>query len=250
MGLFTDEQLASLDALREYESGIAELLTGERIELAGKLRLAHEDVGAELTTFLAQEAEERGGTPWPLTQVVVTPSLRQWEVLHALELIYRDAYNSHLNDRYLGKWKEYGRLAKQARGRLYREGVGVTRQPIPKAAPPRLSAAPGAHPGGTFWVRVSWTGGNEEGAPSEPVAFSTPPNTVLAVAPGAAPAFVDGWNVYAGILPEEVTLQNDAPLRPGAMWTLPASGLRAGRRPGTGQAATDFVRLRRLLLRG
>lgn len=250
MGLFTDGQIVTLEALREYESSIADVITGERMELPAKLRLAHEDVGADLMTFLTQEAEERGSEPRALDQIVVTPSLRQWEVLHALALIYRDAYNSHLNDRYLGKWKEYGKLAKRARARLFAEGVGITLEPIPKAMAPKLSGRPGSHPGGTYWVRVSWTRGTEEGAPSEPVAFTAAANTLLAVEAGARPASVDGWNVYAGILPEEVELQNDTPLAFGSVWVLPESGLRPGRRPGTGQEPAAFLRLRRLLLRG
>jgi hypothetical protein len=249
MALFTDGELATLERLREHESAIEEVLTGERIEMSSKLRLAHEDVAADLNAFLAHAADE-GGDRWALENVVVTTALRQWEVLHALELIYRDAYSSHLNDRYLAKWNEYRRLAREARRRLFEQGVGATRRPIPKAPVPKLGDVPGGNAGGTFWARVSWVRDEEEGAPSDARAWATAPNTALTVAAGEPPVGVSGWNLYVGILPDEVELQNDQPLPPGSVWTMPETGPRRGRPAGTGQTLSEFVRLRRILLRG
>lgn len=249
MGLFTDGELATLERLRDFESAIEEVLTGERIEISSKLRLAHEDVAADLSTFLIQAANE-GGERWGLENVVVTPALRQWEVLHALELIYRDAHSSHLNDRYLAKWNEYRRSAREARRRLFEQGLGATRKPIPKAPVPTLGEVAGANPGGTLWVRVSWVRDQEEGAPSDARAWAAAPDKTLTVQAGEPPAGVSGWNLYAGVLPDDVELQNDQPLAPGSLWIMPETGPRRGRPAGTGQTPSEFIRLRQILLRG
>jgi hypothetical protein len=249
MALFTDGELATLERLREYESAIEEVLTGERIEMSSKLRLAHEDVATDLNVFLAHAADE-GGDTWALENVVVTTALRQWEVLHALELIYRDAYSSHLNDRYRAKWNEYRRSAREARRRLFEQGLGVTRKPIPKAPIPKLGDVAGTNPGGTFWARVSWVREEEEGAPSDAKAWPTAANTTLTVEAVQPPAGITGWNLYVGVLPDDVELQNDRPLAPGSIWTMPETGPRRGRPPGTGQTASEFLRVRHILLRG
>jgi hypothetical protein len=249
MALFTDGELATLERVREYESTIEEVLTGERIEISSKLRLAHEDVAADLSAFLAHAADE-GGESWALENVVVTPALRQWEVLHAVELIYRDAYSSHLNDRYLAKWRAYQRSAREARRRLFEQGLGVTRRPIPKAPVPTLGEVAGANPGGMVWVRVSWVRGEEEGAPSDAKAWAATPERALTVEAGAPPTGVSGWNVYVGLLPDEGELQNDDPLSPGSVWVMPESGPRRGRPAGAGQTPSEFIRLRQILLRG
>ena len=40
-------------------------------------------------------------------QVVVTPPLKLWHTFRTLEMVYGDAYNSQLNDRYAGKRDEF-----------------------------------------------------------------------------------------------------------------------------------------------
>ena len=53
--------------------------------------------------------------PPSIEQVVVTPPLKLWHIFRTLEMVYRDAYNSQLNDRYAGQ-----------AGRIPRDGeVGV-----------------------------------------------------------------------------------------------------------------------------
>ena len=44
-----------------------------------------------------------------------------------------------------------------------------------------------------------------------------------------------GWNLYIGLTDTTVMLQNSAPLAVGQTFTLPAGGLIAGPRPGSGQ---------------
>ena len=39
--------------------------------------------------------------------VVVTPALKLWHTYRALEMVYGDAYNSQLNDRYAGKRDQF-----------------------------------------------------------------------------------------------------------------------------------------------
>ncbi len=47
-------------------------------------------------------------------RVVVTPPLKLWHMFLSLEMVYRDAYNSQLNDRYAGKRDEFHGMVKWA----------------------------------------------------------------------------------------------------------------------------------------
>src|SRR5262245_57001352 len=102
MSLFTDGSIAKLDDLRAYESAVLDLASGEGIDVASKLRITQRQLGTELMPFLA-----KSGVAEPdLSTVVVTDALLDAHALRTLELIYRDLYQSRLNDRYEGKWKE------------------------------------------------------------------------------------------------------------------------------------------------
>ena len=65
--------------------------------------------------------------------MVVTEPMRQWHIHKTLVLIYRDAYNNQLNDRYQGKWAEYEALAKASAQTYFQIGVGLVADPVPKA---------------------------------------------------------------------------------------------------------------------
>ncbi|HWR50774.1 MAG TPA: hypothetical protein VN428_06685 [Bryobacteraceae bacterium] len=224
MALFTDGPAATIEGLREYESSILDVAATEGIDLTVKLSAAHREVGIDLERFLDEAAQGR------LSCVAVTAPLAAWETFHALVLTFRDAYHSQLNDRHLPKWKEYERRAKWASEALFQLGVGLMYSPIPKPGLPVLKAMPGSLPAGLYYVRTTWArSGGAEGAPSDIAVLSAPGPTGVEVRCTAAPSGVAGWNVYAGESLADITLQNDVPLTPAHPWTIPVTGLRAGR---------------------
>jgi len=245
MALFTDGSISTLEDLRAYESAIFDVANMERIDLSRKQLLAQEELDTELTSLLRQQGEEV-----ELRQVVVTMPLRQWHVFRSLALTYRDAYNSHLNDRYQGKWKEYERLASWAQRKLLETGLGIVAAPIAKAAPPAVQATAGSLPAGTYWVRVAWTGASGEGCASDPANLAVEAGSGLVVSAGTPPEHGSGWNVYVGMAPEETRRQNEQPLEPGTEWQTPEGGLVEGAPAGEGQPADYFLTQRRVLQRG
>jgi hypothetical protein len=247
MALFTDGTISTIDELLAYESALLDVARTERIDLTVKLLLARQEIGIDLTAFLV----ERSSGSWQgwlgprleLGNIVVTEPLKKWHLFHTLALVYRDAYNSQLNDRYQGKWKEYDRLSRWASGALFRIGVGTVSDPVPQAARPVLGSAAGPQPEATYYVRVAWvSAAGEEGNPSELAVLSAPAGTLLVVEAVEPPANAQSWNVYVGVTIGDVTLQNGVPLAVGQTWTEPETGLERGRPPGTGQAPQSYLR--------
>jgi len=246
MALFTDGSISTLEDLRAYESAIFDVASTERIDLSKKQVLAQEELETELNSLLRQQGDET-----QLTQVVVTRPVRQWHVFRSLALTYRDAYNSHLNDRYQGKWKEYDRLANWAQRKLLETGLGIVVAPIAKAAAPTVWAAAGSLPAGTYWVRVAWTGAaGVEGCASDPANLAVEAGTGLIVSVKEPPENGTGWNVYVGVGPEETKRQNEEPIGPGTEWQAPDAGLVEGVLAGEGQPADYLLTQRRVLQRG
>lgn len=252
--LFTDSPAVTLQDLADYETGITNTAVSEGINLTVKIVLATNEVGLQLQGQFpplgtSNNAPVSGLT---LSNIVVTPALKQWLVYHALELVYRDAYFSQLNDRYQAKWTEYQNLSAAAETLLFQIGVGTVLDPIPQAGPPALSLVPGTLAAGKYFVEVSWMNASgEEGAPSQTAALQVPSGDTLqaqAVNPPANAAF---WRVYAGATPDALHLQNPAPLAVGASWIAPGPGLTtSGPQPGDGQKATYVNPSPRILLRG
>jgi hypothetical protein len=245
MALFTDGTTSTLEELRGYESGLYDVASIEGIDLSQKLVLAHQELEVELTAHFFREQPEQLG------RVVVTQPLHLWHIFQSLALTYRDAYNSHLNDRYLGKWREYQRMANWASRSLFETGVGLIEEAVPKAAAPTVRAVSGQGAAAMYWTRVAWVSAKgEEGCPSEPAVLAAAQGTVPEVEATEAPANASGWNVYAGLSIEDSRLQNDLPIEIGATWRLPLSGLAAGRKAGNGQQPSSYVRINRVLQRG
>ena len=254
--LFTDGSISTIEELVEYESAILDVAKTERIDLTAKLKLAEKELGIELDALLRrrQESEDllwSSIVPRGLGHVVVTEALHRWHTFRTLSLVYRDAYNRQLNDRFLGKWQEFDRMAEWARQSLCDGGLGMTSSPVPKPSQPELGAAAGQAAAATYFVSVTWVGqGGIEGAPSAVEALATTgasAQTILAVDP---PAIATGWNVYASYFPTGLTRQNDTPIRLGQTWTEPAEGLRKGRPMACGQRPEMFLRLTGVLSRG
>ncbi len=53
-----------------------------------------------------------------VSDVVVTRQMKRWHALHTLEIVYRDAFNNQLNDRYQAKFVEYQELRETRGSRL------------------------------------------------------------------------------------------------------------------------------------
>ncbi len=245
MALFNDGMISRLEDLRGYESTIYDLAATEGIDLSQKEVLAQQELQVELTRrFFADDPEN-------LAKAVVTLPLKLWHIFQTLTLVYRDAYNSQLNDRYLGKWREYERLARWAFDNLLTLGVGMVDQPVPKAAPPLISTVAGTGGAAMYWARAAWIGqSGEEGCPSEPSILAAAQGTVPVITAIEAPSGASGWNVYVSSEPGATYLQNSSPILVTESWTLPPSGLAAGRAAGDGQAPTSYRRYERTLRRG
>ena len=109
MALFTDGAIASIEELRGHDTQLLNVATIEGIDVTRKLA-----VGAGGTRRRWQGCSGRPCLSGQLSrrrrsrQVVVTPPrLKLWHTFLTLELVYRDAYGSQLNDRYAGKRDEY-----------------------------------------------------------------------------------------------------------------------------------------------
>lgn len=238
MALFTDGTISIIEDLIGYEGAILEVATTEQIDLTIKLGLAGEELGIDLAAFLAGRSGGQG-----LGNIVVTEALKKWHTFQTLVLVYRDAYHRQLNDRYLAKWKEYVRLAQWAWDALMQTGVGMTGDPIARAAKPELSSVPAEVGAATYYVRAGWrNSGGEEGSPSELAILTVPEGNALVVTPVGVPATVVTWNVYVGFAAAEQTLQNDVPLPVYECWTEPVTGIRQGTPTGSGQAPSYYLR--------
>jgi hypothetical protein len=213
------------------------------------------EIEVELTDFLVHHASRDWWGPTTarseLGKVVVTAPLQHWHTFKTLELAYRDAYSSQLNDRYLSKWKNYTQLSAWASGKSFSTGIGMVREAIPKAEAPTLRAMPGSLPAATYWARVAWTNAaGVEGAPSEPAVLSLPQGSRLSVESKDPPAAAQGWNVYIGASADETMRQNDIPIGVGTPWVTADSGVQEGASAGNGQEAEYFLTLTRLIERG
>jgi hypothetical protein len=252
--LFTDNPAIAIEDLADYETAILETALTEGINLTVKIRLAINEVGLQLQSqFTPLGTNGFAVSPQlTLSNIVVTPPLRLWLLFHTLELVYRDAYFSQLNDRYQAKWNEYKDLSTSAAALLLQIGVGTVADPIPQAVHPGLSLVAGALAPAKYFVEVSWENvSGQQGSPSETTALDVPAGSTLQVQALSPPANAVSWNVYAGVTPDALFLQNTTPLALAASWTAPSSGLSTtGPQPGTGQPPTYLSPQPKILLRG
>jgi hypothetical protein len=169
-------------------------------------------------------------------------------------MVYSDAYNSQLNDRYMGKRDQFHETAKQAYEKLREMGLGIATAPVPMAAPPSVvaaqSGAGGNLPDGTYFAAMAWVNAvGEEGAASEATEVTIASGTFLVQA-GTAPSAATGWNVYAGMDPDNLSLQTAVPVEVGVSWVQPGMLSTTGRAPGTGQAWNYLRPIPRVIQRG
>ena len=244
MALFTDGPISSIEDLLDHDTQLVVVAMVEGIDVTRKLALAQEEISIELVGLLDGVRRLR-----TLSEVVVTPPLKLWHTLRALEMVYRDAFHSQLNDRYSSRRDEYRGMANWAREKVMQSGLGMVTDPIPEAEMPELAATSGNLADGTYYVAMSWSNERgEEGACSHPAKISTAGSSI-AVSHGATPGGVSGWNVYLGSTPGRLIRQNDAALAVGVGWTAP--GVRLNGMPaGIGQAPGYTLELARVIARG
>jgi hypothetical protein len=117
MALFTDGAPSTIDDMAAQDSQLLNVAYAEGIDVAQKLMLAQNELSFELITLLTGNSyrdQWLWATSKPhLNSVVVTPALKLWNTYRALELVYSDAYNNQLNDRYGGKRDQFHLMAKQ-----------------------------------------------------------------------------------------------------------------------------------------
>jgi len=264
MALFTDGSISTLDQLAEQDSAVLDVASTEGIDAAVKLSLAQQELGVELMAAFSRCSPSRTAPSvwWPgmpftsqgilqLSNTAVTAPLALWHTFHTLAMIYRDAYNTQLNDRYLGKWNAYKDLAKWAAGMLFQSGIGIVSTPLPAAQRPEIDVLSGTLPVATYFAQVTWLNAvSEEGVPSPIVSATAPDQNAIQVKSNNPPVNATNWNAYAGTSIDSITLQNANPIALGEPWIMPATGLVSGPAPGTGQEANYFYQLPRYLQRG
>jgi hypothetical protein len=254
MALFTDG-ISTIQDLTSQDSSVLATAQTENIDLSTKLTLAQQELGIELTTLL-QRSNTYDWQFWlqpdpEVNNIVVTPPLQLWHVFQTLMLVYQDAYFDQLNDRYKGKRDQFQQLAKWAMDKLIQTGVGVVSNPIPQAAPPQLTSMPGGQPEMTYCAGVSWLNAeNEEGQASNPSLLDVAAGNVLVAQPVNRPANATAWNVYVGLSPTVMALQNAAPLPLDQVWVQAGPVSTLGKEPGSGQAPDYLRALPRVLQRG
>jgi len=260
MALFTDGQITTIDNLRQYESSVLDVANTEGIDLEAKLQLANREIGVQLTAFLLQERPNATlvrelqcpDVARNLSRVLVTEALAQWHTLHSLTLIYRDAYNSQLNDRYLGKWQEYEKLGNRAMALCLEVGLGIVSDPVAQPALPNCGTATGGSQlATTYYIQIAWQNARGSiGALSDLLPVNLNSGTVLTVSPVNPPTNATGWFIYAGLTDSSVLCQNVSPLPLAATWYSPINGLSAGVASPAAQKPDFFVKQQRRLPRG
>jgi len=254
MALFTDGPISSIEDLTAQDSQLLNVASVEGIDVTQKIALAQEQVEMDLIGALKRLGwadQLLWQSPRPqLDMVVITPSLKLWHTALSLNLVYADAFNSQLNDRYAGKRDQFQELARWAYGKLIEIGLGVAGTPLPKPAVPTVTPFPGTLADNLYYVTMTWVNrGGQEGSPATATTFAATSSTFL-VEPAPAPTAATGWNVYIGLSPDAMYLQNSSPLSTGQTWEQPASLVQTGRLPGKGQMP-DYLRpLPRILQRG
>lgn len=257
MALFTDAPPSSIDDLVAQDTQLLSVSQVEGIDLTQKLALAWDEVGLELSTMLNAFGSENRSfwqPPGPnLGTVVVTASLKLWHTFRSLEMVYEDACNSQLNDRYAGKRNFFHERARWACQKLAAIGIGIAATPVAKAAIPSVTAVP--VPGasladGTYYVTSAWVNqSGDEGAAADAASVTTFTGT-FQVQPGPAPRNATGWNIYAGTDPNGMTLQNGTVLVAGQTWVQPVPLAASGRGPSTGQTPSYLKVVPQVIQRG
>ena len=250
--LFTDAILSTVADLADYESEIQNMASTEVINLDTKLRLAQSELGIELLATSVLPDTNRVRNAFTLDQVVVTDALKLWHVFHTLSIVFRDAYNRKLNDKYLPKWNEYRDLAKTTAGQYLTIGVALVLQPLPAPGEPTLTGvAGGSLPATNYFARTTWVNSaGQESGPSQAVATVLPDGQLLVIETPAPPSQAVGWYPYLSSVSGQEQRQAGAPLDLSASWTMPVDGSVSGPSLPSGQPPDMIRTVPRTLQRG
>lgn len=254
MALFTDGGLSCLEDLLAQDAQLFDVATVEGIDVTRKMALAQDELGLQLVTMLGRlnfMDQPLWLTPQvSLSRVVITASLKLWHTYRSLEMVYSDAYNSQLNDRYSAKRDQFHQMARWASDKLVEIGIGIVTKPVPQAATPQITAIPGSLPDGTYYITMAWLNdAGEEGASAVP-AVATSAASALQVQPGDPPQNAAAWNLYAGNAAETMVLQNSSPIAARQIWQQSAALTPTGQKPGSGQQPTYLKPTPRVIQRG
>lgn len=249
--LLTDGNPNTTEDLQVYESAILGVANTEQIDLNAKLGLATEEISQDVLDILLNHTraldpqfnvlQANTRRQIGVSDVVVTRQMKRWHAAHTLEVVYRDAFNNQLNDRYLAKFNEYRALAQNAMTLTVRYGIGLVLTPLPIPQAPTVTFVSGQQPAADYFIEVTWVSAQgEEGTPSVPVTVEAAAGSIPVVSVSGAPTGATGFNVYMGSS-ATVTLQNSTPVAIGESFTLPSTGLVQGRMPGDGQNPDVYV---------
>jgi hypothetical protein len=170
MALFTDGGPASIIDLKRYDSFAEDLARDAGIDLEAKLAGGAEEVGQGIFEFLLFRSSPQGSASnlllslppgesrrqkLGLSDVVVTAALVRWHALRSLLGLYRDAYGSDVTDRYRLKCDQYEVLAREAADYVFTTGIGLARNPVPKAPVPAIAQIDPAALRADYAVRVT-----------------------------------------------------------------------------------------------
>lgn len=244
MALLVDGGMSSMEGLRAQDSGVLEVARVEGIDVTAKLELAREEMEIELKRRLRQAGS------YAVSQVVATAAVRKWHLLRSLEMIYRDAYFSQLNDRYGGRWRAYEAEARWAKRRVVQSGIPMASKPVRRPEGVSVTVTGGTREAATYWVTATAVdGAGSESAMCETTALHATAGHGLSVLLIGAPAMAAGWNVYAGMSEKRMRRQNTAAMAVNEKWVMPAEGLIDGPAAPGEQEADFFVEPQRLLRR-
>jgi hypothetical protein len=255
MALFADGAISTMADLKAQDSAVLDVANTEGIDITRKLLLAQEELGIELCTILRRPGPAAPDFVLPgapgIESVVVTPALRLWHTFGTLELIYRDAYHSQLNDRYGSRRDQYRNLKKWAAEKLLQAGIGIATAPVPQASKPDVVPGSGSLPEGVYYITMAWINERgETGASAVALAIALPAESAFIMRPAMAPRFATGWHVYSGLSPEKMVRQNSIKLKPSDVWVQQAGLSSLGDEPPTGQSPNYFWVAPRQLQRG
>jgi hypothetical protein len=186
-----------------------------------------------------------------LKNIAATRSLKLWHTYMTLRMFYQDLYYSRLNDRYQAKMNLYQDEEIRALTEARTIGFGVVFDPIPQAVAPGFATVTSSDPGGTMYLAVSYVNSrNEEGLASEPVEADTQDGNAVDISLTTISDNGAGWNLYAGLAPDCLAIQNSSPIDPLAAVNLAPGRITPGARPGPGQLGNLLYPMPRRLLRG
>lgn len=252
MAMLLDGPPSTIEDLNARDSDLRAVAVSEGIDLTVKLRLAAADVVQGVESMLAAAVSIPSFVRAPgIRHVAVTPSMKRWHTYASLKLIYQDLYFSRLNDRYQAKMNLYRGEEDEALDDLRVLGLGIVFDPLPQAPPPNVGSVASSDSGGTMYVAVALVNSKgEEGLVSIPTEVDTQDGTAATISMANLAANAAGWNLYAGIAPAQLSLQNSQLIDPLASESLAPGRLRNGLPPGDGQRANQLYPIPRRVLRG